>query len=336
MKILVTGGAGYIGTHTLIELINDGHEVIAIDNLLNSSKASIDRVEKITNKTINFFEIDVRNKKSLDDIFANHNIDAVIHFAGLKAVGESVEKPLMYYDNNVISTLSLLEIMNKYEIPKLVFSSSATVYGSASVPYTENGPAGQDITSPYGRTKYIIEQIIKDYISSKSNYSCAVLRYFNPIGAHETGEIGEDPKGIPNNLMPFITQVASGKRERLSIFGSDYDTPDGTCIRDYIHVVDLARGHLAALNNIKAGYNVYNLGSGKGTSVLELVNAFMESTGEKIPYSFESRRHGDLPSFYANPQKALDELGWKTEKTIQDMCKDAWRWQSRNPGGYAS
>lgn len=334
MNILVTGGAGYIGSHTIIELLNSGHEVVVIDNLSNSSQESLYRVENITGKKITFYKIDVSDSNSLSKVFDENHFDAIIHFAGLKAVGESVEQPLIYYRNNIDSTLSLLEMMEKHAIKKLVFSSSATVYGMAPVPYVETSVAGQDITSPYGRTKYMIEQIIKDFSLQHPKNTYTMLRYFNPIGAHESGDIGEDPKGKPNNLMPYISQVASGKREQLSIFGNDYNTPDGTCIRDYIHVADLAKGHLAALTKSPEGYNVYNLGSGAGVSVLELVNIFIKTTGKNIPYVFEARRSGDLPEFYANPQKALVELNWKTEKSLEKACVDSWRWQSQNPNGY--
>lgn len=334
MNILVTGGAGYIGSHTIIELLGSGHNVTVVDNLSNSSQESIRRVEKITGKSIPFYQTDLRNKEILQNAFIENSVDAVIHFAGLKAVGESVKEPLLYYDANINSTLSLLEIMEKLNVRKLIFSSSATVYGLAPIPYVETSLAGQDITSPYGKTKYLIEQIIQDISAKYPNNTYTILRYFNPVGAHESGQIGEDPKGIPNNLMPFISQVASGKREKLSIFGGNYNTIDGTCVRDYIHVVDLAKGHLAALENSNPGYNIYNLGSGLGTSVLELVNAFIKATGQNIPYMITDKRPGDLPEFYANPGKALKELKWKTEKSIDDMCRDSWNWQSKNPNGY--
>lgn len=334
MNILVTGGTGYIGSHTIIELLKNNHKVVVVDNLSNSNPESLCRVEKITNTTIPFYNFDVRDSEALNQVFYRHSFDAVIHFAGLKALGESVEQPLLYYKNNLDSTLVLLGAMNTYGVKRLVFSSSATVYGTAPIPYTETSIAGQGITSPYGQTKYMIEQIIKDVSLSYPENTYTILRYFNPVGAHESGTIGEDPKGKPNNLMPFIAQVASGKRDMLSIFGGDYNTPDGTCVRDYIHVVDLAKGHLSAITHSNPGYNVYNLGSGVGTSVLELVRAFKDVTGQDIPYKIENRRPGDLPEFYANPQKAHEELSWKTEKSIQDMCKDTWRWQSQNPNGY--
>jgi len=328
MNILVTGGAGYIGSHTVIELI-DQHHTVVVDDLSNSSEEVIDRIEKITGKRPDFHKFSLENREELEKIFEANHFDAVIHFAGLKAVGESVEKPLLYYRTNIDSTLTLLETMEKFEVNKLVFSSSATVYGSAPIPYSEESPVGQGITNPYGQTKYMIEQILRDAATANPNLEVSLLRYFNPVGAHPSGLIGEDPQGIPNNLMPFIAQVATGKRDKLSIFGNDYETPDGTCIRDYIHVVDLAKGHVAALEHIKPGAAAYNLGSGKGTSVLELVNAFMSTTGQDIPYVFADRRSGDLPEFYANPELAETELGWKTTLSIEDMCRDTWNWQSK-------
>lgn len=335
MNILVTGGAGYIGSHTIVELLNDGHDVVAVDNLVNSSREAVRRIEQITSKQVPFYDLDTRDTTALSDIFSKHTINAVIHFAGLKAVGESVEKPLDYYDNNLNSTISLLRVMNEHGVKKLVFSSSATVYGDPGTPkYVETLPVGQKISNPYGQTKYMIEQIIRDVCISDPTFEASLLRYFNPIGAHESGQIGEDPQGTPNNLMPFIAQVASGRREKLSIFGNDYPTPDGTCKRDYIHVVDLAKGHLAALEHLQPGATAYNLGSGKPTSVLELVNAFIEATGQDIPYEFAARRAGDLPEFYADPAKAEQDLGWKTEKSIEDACRDTWRWQSQNPQGF--
>lgn len=336
MNILVTGGAGYIGTHTIIELIASGHSVIAVDNLVNSSQESIRRVEKITDTSIRFHNLDVCDSEKLNELFTSNNIDAVIHFAGLKAVGESVEKPLLYYRTNIDSTLSLLEIMKKHEVKKLVFSSSATVYGSAPVPYIETYPAGSDITSPYGKTKHMIEEILRDTLSSDSSLEFTALRYFNPIGSHESGLIGEDPRGIPNNLMPFISQVASGKREKLSVFGNDYNTPDGTCLRDYIHVMDIASGHVAAINHSKPGFHIFNLGSGVGTSVLELVHAFEQATGQEIAYEVAPRRAGDLPEFWADATLASSQLGWKTVRSIEDACRDSWNWQSQNPNGYVT
>lgn len=335
MNILVTGGAGYIGSHTIIELINNGHSVVVADNLINSNQESIRRVEKIVNQTIPFYEVDIAHTVELEKIFTEHSLDAAIHFAGLKAVGESVRMPLEYYDSNINSSLSLLRTMQKHDVKKLVFSSSATVYGDPGTPkYTETLPVGQNISSPYGQTKYMIEQIIKDFCASNPTFEASLLRYFNPIGAHESGQIGEDPEGIPNNLMPFIAQVASGQRDKLSIFGNDYDTPDGTCKRDYIHVVDLAKGHVAALERLGRGVATYNLGSGTPTSVSELVNTFIETTGQNIPYEFAPRREGDLAEFYADPTKAKKELNWETEKTIAQMCTDTWNWQSHNPKGY--
>ncbi|HEY0965734.1 MAG TPA: UDP-glucose 4-epimerase GalE [Candidatus Saccharimonadales bacterium] len=335
MNILVTGGAGYIGSHTLVELIKAGHTATVVDNFSNSSPEAIRRVEQITGKNIALHSFDLEDKEQLETLFGASNFDAVIHFAGLKAVGESVEKPLLYYRTNLDSTLSLLETMKRFDVRKIVFSSSATVYGSAPIPYSEESPVGQGITNPYGQTKYMIEQILKDTAQSNASLEISALRYFNPVGAHESGLIGEDPSGVPNNLMPFIAQVASGKRDKLAVFGNDYDTPDGTCLRDYIHVVDLAQGHLSALEHLKPGFNTYNLGSGAGTSVLELINAFTSTTGIDIAYEFAPRRDGDLPAFWANPQKAKAELGWQTTKSIEDMCRDSWNWQSKNPKGYS-
>lgn len=331
MNILVTGGAGYIGSHTLIELIDHHHNPIVVDNLSNSSIEAIKRVEGITGSSIPFYELDLRDTERLEEIFTAHSIDAVIHFAGLKAVGESVQMPLNYYDNNIVSSIALLNVMSKHGVKKLVFSSSATVYGNPGTPkYIETLPVGQNISNPYGQTKYMIEQIIKDFCTANPSFKASILRYFNPIGAHESGQIGEDPQGVPNNLMPFIAQVASGKREKLLIFGNDYPTPDGTCKRDYIHVVDLAKGHVAALEHLHEGVDVYNLGSGIPTSVLELINTFMKVTGQNIPFEFAPRRAGDLPEFYADPTKAKTDLNWKTEKTIEQMCADTWNWESNN------
>lgn len=333
-KILVTGGAGYIGSHTIIELVAAGYVVEVVDNLSNSSQEAIKRVEKITQSIVPLHIFDLSDKKALNKLFSSTKFDGVIHFAGLKAVGESTQDPLLYYRTNIGSTLSLLEIMQKHAVHQLIFSSSATVYGSADIPYTESSPTGQGITNPYGKTKYMIEEILKDTGATSPANQFTILRYFNPIGAHPSGTIGEHPHGIPNNVMPFITQVASGKREALSIFGDDYDTIDGTGVRDYIHVVDLAKGHVAALKHSKPGLSTYNLGSGKGTSVMELLHAFEKASGAPIPYKIASRRPGDLPEYYANASKALTELGWKTEKTIEDACADSWRWQSNNPLGY--
>ena len=334
MKLLVTGGAGYIGSHTVIELIAKGHDVVVIDNLSNSSIEALRRVEEITGRTIPFYEADVRDQNALDNIFAAGDIDAVIHFAGLKAVGESVEKPLLYYQNNLDSTLVLLAAMQAHGVKKLVFSSSATVYGSAPVPYAEGAVVGQGITNPYGKTKYFIEEIIRDVSAADEEFEATILRYFNPIGAHPSGRIGEDPSGIPNNLMPYITQVATGRREKLNVFGGDYDTKDGTGVRDYIHVDDLAEGHVAAIEHSKPGFTAYNLGSGVGVSVLELVRAFEEASGQNIPYEIVDRRAGDLPEFYALVDRAREELGWTVKRSIEDACADSWRWQSQNPKGY--
>ena len=334
MKLLVTGGAGYIGSHTVIELIAKGHDVVVIDNLSNSSIEALRRVEEITGRTIPFYEADVRDQNALDNIFAAGDIDAVIHFAGLKAVGESVEKPLLYYQNNLDSTLVLLAAMQAHGVKKLVFSSSATVYGSAPVPYAEGAVVGQGITNPYGKTKYFIEEIIRDVSAADEEFEATILRYFNPIGAHPSGRIGEDPSGIPNNLMPYITQVATGRREKLNVFGGDYDTKDGTGVRDYIHVDDLAEGHVAAIEHSKPGFTAYNLGSGVGVSVLELVRAFEEASGRRIPYEIVDRRAGDLPEYYALVDRAREELDWTVKRSIEDACADSWRWQSQNPKGY--
>lgn len=335
MNILVTGGTGYIGSHTVVKLIEAGHTVTIIDNLINSSKEVINRIEAITSTRPSFYNVDLIQKDQLQKVFQENQFDAVIHFAALKAVGESVQMPLAYYRNNIDSTLSLLEVMNEANVRKLVFSSSATVYGTADTPYTESATIGVGVTNPYGQTKFFIEQILKDTSTSNQSNEFVSLRYFNPVGAHPSGLIGEDPTGIPNNLMPFIAQVASGKRDTLAIFGDDYETKDGTCERDFIHVEDLAKGHLAALENVAPGYDAINLGSGSSTSVLELVHAFEAATGQKIPYTIAPRRAGDLPAFYANAQKAAEKLNWKTEKTIEEMCADTWNWQKKNPNGFA-
>lgn len=335
MNILVTGGAGYIGSHTIIELINSKHSVVVVDNLSNSCLESLKRVEKITNSKIPFYKIDIRDKKALNKIFNENKIDAVIHFAGLKAVGESVSKPIDYYDNNIGSTLVLIETMKNHNVKKIVFSSSATVYGDpVELPLSETSRVGVGITNPYGQTKYMIEQILKDLAKADNNFEITILRYFNPIGAHKSGLIGEDPNDIPNNLMPYIAQVAVGKLEKVNVFGNDYNTPDGTGVRDYIHVVDLAKGHVMALRKIKPGIEIFNLGTGKGVSVLELITAFGKASGKNIPYIIASRREGDLATLYADVKKAERELGWKAEKTIEDACEDSWRWQSNNPNGY--
>ena len=335
MSILVTGGAGYIGSHTVVELIKLGKEVVIVDNLSNSSILVLDRIEEITGKRPTFYELDVADKAALRSVFEKESIEAAIHFAGYKAVGESVEKPVMYYENNIMSTLALVEVMAEFGVKKIVFSSSATVYGLNNLsPLLENMPTSA--TNPYGYTKVMLEQILRDLEVSDKEWSVALLRYFNPIGAHESGLIGEDPAGIPNNLMPFIAQVAVGKRAELSVFGNDYDTVDGTGVRDYIHVVDLALGHIKALEKISdtTGVYTYNLGSGQGTSVLELVQAFEKVNGVPVPYKIVDRRPGDVATCYANADKALAELNWKTEKTIEDMCRDTWNWQSKNPNGY--
>ncbi len=335
MAILVTGGAGYIGSHTCVEIINAGYEVVVIDNLDNSSEESLARVEKITNKPVKFYRQDVRDKEALRKIFKENSIEAVIHFAGLKAVGESVIKPVMYYDNNLISTIALLEVMNEANVKKIVFSSSATVYGTAvEMPLTEDMPLGA--INPYGKTKYFIEEILRDLYTADNDWCIALLRYFNPIGAHKSGILGEDPKGIPNNLMPYISQVAVGKLEKLHVFGNDYKTVDGTGVRDYIHVVDLAIGHVKAVEWAlkNKSCEAFNLGTGNGTSVLQLVDAFIKTNGVNIPYIIEPRRTGDLDEVYANTKKAKDILGWSAKYGINEMCEDTWRWQSKNPNGY--
>lgn len=337
-KILVTGGAGYIGSHTVLALLNEGYKVVVVDNLLNSSVDSLKRVEQLAEKPLTFVEADIRDKAALTELFSTENIDAVIHFAGLKAVGESVQKPLEYYQNNVEGTLTLVEVMKQFNTTNLVFSSSATVYGEANKPpYVESQPLGTP-TSPYGKTKAMIEQILMDVSVCDSNMKIANLRYFNPIGADESGKIGEDPNGIPNNLMPFVAQVAVGKREKLSIFGDDYPTKDGTCLRDYIHVTDLANGHLDALrwllNQEQGCCEAFNLGTGEPLSVLDIVKGFEQYSGKKISYEFSPRREGDLSAFWANSTKARDVLSWKPVKILRDMMQDTWRWQSKNPNGY--
>ena len=335
MSILVTGGAGYIGSHTVVELLNMGKDVVIVDNLSNSSILVLDRIKEITGKRPEFYQIDISNKELLRNVFEKEKIEAVIHFAGFKAVGESVKYPVMYYENNIMSTLSLIEIMTEYDVKKIVFSSSATVYGiNNPSPLVEEMPTSA--TNPYGYTKVMLEQILKDIYVADSDWSIALLRYFNPIGAHESGMIGENPLGIPNNLMPFIAQVAVGKRQELSVFGNDYDTVDGTGVRDYIHVVDLAFGHIKALEKISESkkVHIYNLGSGVGTSVLELIKTFEIENKIQIPYKIVPRRAGDVAICFANADKALNELNWKTTKTIADMCRDTWNWQSKNPNGY--
>ncbi|ACZ12808.1 UDP-glucose 4-epimerase GalE [Sulfurospirillum deleyianum] len=339
MAILITGGAGYIGSHTLIELANANYDFVVYDNLSNSSKESLKRVANIIDKEVTFIEGDVRNTQKLKEVFLTYSIDSVIHFAGLKAVGESVAKPLQYYDNNVVGTLNLLEMMKKFDCKKIVFSSSATVYGDpTTTPIVEHFPVGAT-TNPYGTSKYIIERILEDLYISDNSFQIVILRYFNPVGAHESGTIGEDPNGMPNNLMPFISQVAVGKREYLSVFGSDYDTHDGTGVRDYIHVVDLANAHVKAidylnkqLDNIKL--LITNIGTGKGYSVLDVVKAFEKASGKEVPYRLCGRRIGDIAKCYANPAYAKEILGWEAKRTLEQMCEDSWRWQSNNPNGY--
>ncbi len=335
MKILVTGGAGYIGSHTCLELLEAGHEVVVVDNLINSKEDSLKRVQEITGRSLIFYRVDLLDRQALMDIFARHHIDAVIHFAGLKAVGESVQIPLKYYHNNITGTLILCEVMAEHSVKNIVFSSSATVYGDpAAVPIREDFPLGP--TNPYGRTKLMIEEILKDLFVPDPSWNIALLRYFNPIGAHESGRIGEDPDGIPNNLVPYIAQVAVGRLEELKVFGNDYPTPDGTGLRDYIHVVDLAQGHLYALDRLLAGNGVitYNLGTGRGYSVLEVVSAFEKACSRKIRFQIVGRRDGDIAVCYADPSKANTELGWAAKRGIEEMCTDAWRWQSNNPHGY--
>ena len=344
MKILITGGAGYIGSHTLIELSNAGYKFVVFDNLSNSSKKSIKRVEKIIKTPIFFEEGDVRDKKALNKVFKKYKIDSVIHFAGLKSVGESVQNPLEYYDNNIVGTLKLLEVMKKNNCKKLVFSSSATVYNEVDAqnytPLKENFPTGVT-TNPYGRTKYFIEEILKDLCLSDLKFKIAILRYFNPVGAHESGTIGEDPNGIPNNLMPYISQTAVGKREFLSVFGGDYPTHDGTGVRDYIHVVDLADAHVKALNYLNSKNKqttnplIVNIGTGVGYSVIDIIKAFEKVSGKKVPYKIVQRRLGDISTCYSDSSYAKEVLNWESKKTIDDMCADSWKWQSNNPNGYS-
>ena len=336
MKVLVTGGLGYIGSHTVVELLTEGHEVTILDNLSNSDERVVDRIEAITKVRPGFVNGDIRDKETLDKVFTDTAYDAVIHFAGLKAVGESVQKPLMYYENNIAGTLNLLKSMGENGCKNIIFSSSATVYGTpAFVPITEECPKGT-CTNPYGWTKSMIEQIMTDLYISDNEWNVVLLRYFNPIGAHESGTIGENPNGIPNNLMPYVTQVAVGRLKELGVFGNDYNTHDGTGVRDYIHVVDLAIGHVKALSKLQAGsgLSIYNLGTGQGYSVLDIVKNFEEATGVKIPYVIKPRRPGDIDECYADPSKAEKELGWKAERGIREMCADSWRWQKNNPNGY--
>lgn len=330
MKILVTGGLGFIGSHTAVELLNSGNEVTIVDNLYNSKEEVLEKIEQITNKKVKLYKYDLTNKNELEEVFEENEIDVVIHFAGYKAVGESVKKTLMYYSNNLYSTINLLEVMEKYNVKKLVFSSSATVYGDPGTSkYVEEMGRGKT-TSPYGTTKAMIEKILEDLYFSDDSWSIVILRYFNPVGAHESGLIGEEPNGIPNNLMPYVMKVAAKKLDVLNIFGNDYPTPDGTGVRDYIHVVDLAKGHVYAMEKMKKGLNIYNLGSGKGVSVLELVDTFSKVNNVKVNYKIVDRRPGDLAEYYADPSKALKELGWKTEKTLEDICRDSWNFEKNN------
>ena len=336
MRILVTGGAGYIGSHTCVELLNAGYDVVVVDNLYNASEKALERVEEITGKKVVFYNADIRDKEAMNDIFDKEKVDAVIHFAGLKAVGESVVKPIEYYENNIAGTLNLCDAMRNHGVKNIIFSSSATVYGDpAFIPITEECPKGT-CTNPYGWTKWMLEQILTDLHTSDPEWNVILLRYFNPIGAHKSGMIGEDPKGIPNNLLPYVAQVAIGKLECLGVFGDDYDTPDGTGVRDYIHVVDLAIGHVKAINYIftNPGLDVINLGTGTGYSVLDMVKAFSKACGKEIPYEIKPRRAGDIDMCYADPSKALKVLGWKAERGLDEMCEDTWRWQSQNPNGY--
>ncbi len=337
MSVLVTGGAGYIGSHTCVELLNEGYDVVVADNLCNSSEKALERVEQITGKHVTFYRADLLDRAAVKEIFEKEKIDSVIHFAGLKAVGESVAKPLEYYHNNMTGTFHLCEEMRAHGVKKIVFSSSATVYGDpAFVPITEECPKGK-ITNPYGQTKGMLEQVLTDLHVADPEWNVVLLRYFNPIGAHESGLIGEDPKGIPNNLVPYIAQVAVGKLQALGVFGNDYDTPDGTGVRDYIHVVDLAKGHVKAIRKLEEepDVRIYNLGTGKGYSVLDVLHAFEKACGKELPYVIKPRRPGDIATCYADPAKAERELGWTAEKGIEEMCADSWRWQSRNPNGYA-
>lgn len=337
MTILVTGGAGYIGSHTCIELVKAGYDIVVADNFVNSCMEAVRRTRKLCGVEFPFEEIDLTDYAATNRLFDKYQIDAVIHFAGLKAVGESCKIPVAYYRNNLDSALSLLDAMQKHGVKNFIFSSSATVYGAdAPVPYNEATPVSRSASSPYGNTKLMIEYILKDTVKAIPGFNAVLLRYFNPVGAHESGEIGENPNGIPNNLMPYVAQVAVGKLDMIHIFGNDYDTPDGTCLRDYIHVVDLARGHVDALKKVKenCGLFVCNLGTGKGTSVLEMVKAFSRSCGKELPYEFAPRREGDLPAFWADPACAKRELGWEAKMDIQKMCDDVWRWQSKNPDGF--
>ena len=336
MSILVTGGAGYIGSHTCIELLNAGYDVVVLDNLYNSSEKALERVEQITGKKVTFYKADLLDKEAMNEIFDKEDIDSVIHFAGLKAVGESVAKPLEYYHNNMTGTFNLCDVMRNHGVKNIIFSSSATVYGDqAFIPITEECPKGK-ITNPYGQTKGMLEQVLTDLHISDPEWKVVLLRYFNPIGAHKSGLIGEDPKGIPNNLVPYIAQVAVGKLKCLGVFGDDYDTHDGTGVRDYIHVVDLARGHVKALKKFddEPAVSIYNLGTGNGYSVLDVLHAFEKACGKTLPYEVKERRPGDIATCYADATKAKEELGWEAEYGIEEMCEDSWRWQSNNPDGY--
>ena len=336
MRILVTGGAGFIGSHTCLCLLNEGHEVVVFDNLCNSSEEALNRVKQLTGKDITFYKADMLDRDALEDIFNKEKIDAVIHFAGLKAVGESVSKPLEYYHNNITGTLVLCDVMRKHGVKKIIFSSSATVYGDpAFIPITEECPKGK-CTNPYGQTKSMLEEILSDIQKADPEWSVILLRYFNPVGAHESGMIGEDPSGIPNNLTPYITQVAVGKLKEVGVFGNDYDTPDGTGVRDYIHVMDLAEGHVKALKKFEdtPAVYIYNLGTGHGYSVLDMIKAFSKAVGKEIPYVIKERRPGDIATCYADPAKAKAELGWEAKRGLDEMCEDSWRWQSQNPNGY--
>ena len=336
MSILVTGGAGYIGSHTCIELLTQGYEVVIVDNLYNSCEEAVRRIEELSGNKVSFYKADLLDKEAVEEIFEKESIDSVIHFAGLKAVGESVQKPLEYFHNNLTGTLILCDVMRHHGVKSIVFSSSATVYGNpASVPIYEDFPLS--VTNPYGRTKLMIEEILQDVVVSDPEWKVILLRYFNPVGAHKSGRIGENPRGIPNNLTPYITQVAVGKLDHVNVFGNDYDTPDGTGVRDYIHVVDLALGHVKAIEKINAmdgGVKIYNLGTGIGYSVLEVIEAFRKATGKEIPYVIGPRRAGDIATCYAATDKAEKELGWKAQRGLDEMCEDAWRWQSMNPDGY--
>ena len=336
MRILVTGGAGYIGSHTCLELLNQGHEVVVADNLCNSCEEALNRVKELTGKDLTFYKVDLLDKEGLDQMFDQEKIDAVIHFAGLKAVGESVAKPLEYYHNNITGTLNLCDSMRNHGVKKIIFSSSATVYGDpAFVPITEDCPKGK-ITNPYGQTKSMLEQVLTDLHVADPEWNVILLRYFNPVGAHESGRIGEDPTGIPNNLTPYITQVAVGELKEVDVFGNDYDSPDGTGVRDYIHVMDLADGHVKALKKFadKPDVYIYNLGTGRGYSVLEMIHSFSKAVGHEIPYVIKPRRPGDIATCYADATKAKEELGWVAKRGVDEMCRDAWRWQSQNPNGY--